>query len=71
VLILSKKFRRRRLSSRIKGLRDSGMSLNEIKERLSNRDKREYPNSYEIDLLANRVARVVKAEVYNFFESDG
>jgi len=70
--------RQRRYSSedisvieRIKGLRDAGMSLNEIKERLGNRDEGEYRNSYKIDLLANRVARVVKAEVYNFFESDG
>ena len=70
--------RQRRYSSedifvieRIKGLKDAGMSLNEIKERLGNRDEGEYQNSCKIDLLANRVARVVKAEVYNFFESNG
>lgn len=68
--------RQRRYSSedifiieRIKGLRATGMSLNEIKERLGNRDEGEYQDSYKIDLLANRVSEVVKAEVYNFFES--
>ena len=59
------------LIERIKGLRKGGMSLTGIRERLSDNDKGEYQNSYKIDLLANRVARVVKAEVYNFFESNG
>ena len=65
--------RQRRYSSedisvieRIKGLRDAGMSLTGIKEKLTNSEKGEYQNSYKIDLLANRVAKVVKVEIHNF-----
>jgi len=52
----------------IKRLRERGMSLLEIKRKLSNSDKGGSPNSNRIDLLAERVAEVVKAELNRFFE---
>ncbi|MBW1740021.1 MAG: MerR family transcriptional regulator [Deltaproteobacteria bacterium] len=56
----------------IKKLRKRGMSLAEIRRKLSNSNKvKEDPsNSSTIDLLAERVAEVVKAEVYRFFEGE-
>ncbi|MGQ9646433.1 MAG: MerR family transcriptional regulator [Thermodesulfobacteriota bacterium] len=53
----------------IKRRRQEGMSLPEIKNRLDHSRSGHPSNSGEIDLLANRVAEVVKAEVYHFFES--
>ena len=52
----------------IKKLKSKGMSLPEIKRKLSNSDKGDNSNSNRIDLLAARVAEVVKAEVNRFFE---
>ena len=54
----------------IRELRKRGMSLAEIKRKLGNGDKAkgDHSNSDRIDLLANRVAEVVKAEVHRFFE---
>jgi DNA-binding transcriptional MerR regulator len=51
----------------IKRLRDRGLSLSQIKRELNNGhgEGQERPN--KIDLLATRVAEVVKTEVYNFF----
>ena len=54
----------------IKRLRERGMSLVEIKRKLSNSDKEGNSNSNRIDLLAARVAEVVRAEVNRFFEHD-
>jgi DNA-binding transcriptional MerR regulator len=56
----------------IKKLRDEGFSLVEIKRKLNNgvRENMNNSNSNKIDLLANRVAEVVKAEVHRFFESE-
>jgi DNA-binding transcriptional MerR regulator len=56
----------------IKNLTKRGMSLAEIKRKLSNSDKAkgDYSNSDRIDFLANRVAEVVKAEVNRFFEGE-
>ncbi|MBM4329734.1 MAG: MerR family transcriptional regulator [Deltaproteobacteria bacterium] len=53
----------------IKRLRERRMSLTEIKRRLNERHPQEVSSSNKIDQLATRVAEVVKAEVYNFFES--
>jgi len=55
----------------IKRLRESGMSLHEIKRKLSNSGKGGNPNSNRVELLAARVAEVVKAEVNKFFEGVG
>jgi len=54
----------------IKKFRKKGMSLVEVKRKLSNSNKtKEYnSNSSRLDLLADRIAEVVKAEVYSFLE---
>jgi len=56
----------------IKNLRSKGKSLAEIKRKLSNSRKVQGDNSdsNRIDFLANRVADIVKAEVYGFFERE-
>ncbi len=51
----------------IKKLRDRGLSLSEIKRELANGNKDGQGRTTKIDLLATRVAEVVKTEVYNFF----
>ncbi|MDI6761919.1 MAG: helix-turn-helix domain-containing protein [Thermodesulfobacteriota bacterium] len=50
----------------IKNLRNKGMSLSDIKRELHHGYRGESSN--KIDLLAHRVAEVVKVEVYNFFK---
>ena len=55
---------------KVKELRERGMSLPAIKRKLNNRDKGGNPNSNSVDLLAERVAAAVKAEVNRFFEWD-
>jgi len=57
----------------IKNLRGKGMTLAEIKRELSNSDKadRNHLSSNRIDFLANRVAEVVREEVYRFFQREG
>ena len=52
----------------IKKLKRKGMGLPEIKRKLSNGDREGNPNSNRIDLLAARVAEVVKAEVNRFLK---
>jgi DNA-binding transcriptional MerR regulator len=55
----------------IKRLRKRGMSLAEIKGKLGNSNKvGNNSNSDRIDLLAERVAEVVKAEVSRFLEGE-
>ena len=56
----------------IKKFRKKGMSIAEIKRKLSNSRKVQDNNSdsNRIDFLANRVADIVKAEVYGFFERE-
>jgi len=44
------------------------MSLADIKRKFGNRNNGDNSNSDRIDLLANKVAEAVKAEVYRFFE---
>jgi DNA-binding transcriptional MerR regulator len=51
----------------VKKLRNRGMSLTDIKKELSARSNAEDSGSNGIDLLASRVAEVVKKEVYHFF----
>ncbi|GAF93401.1 unnamed protein product, partial [marine sediment metagenome] len=55
-----------------KKLRSKGKSLAEIKRKLGNSSKGQDGNSgsNRIDFLADRVAEVVKAEVYGFFERE-
>ena len=50
----------------IKKLRDRGVSLAQIKRELTNGTGNGQGHTARIDLLANRVAEVVKTEVYNF-----
>jgi DNA-binding transcriptional MerR regulator len=52
----------------IKRRRQKGMSLPEIRNELNHGSSVRPSNSGKIDLLANRVAEVVKVEVYNFFK---
>ena len=49
-------------------LRKNGKGLSEIKEKLMMNSKENLTHSDRIDLLANRVAEVVKTEVCNFFD---
>ncbi len=55
----------------IRNLRKTGMSLAEIKRKLSNsnRGKECHSNRNIVDFLADRVAEVVKAEIHRFLES--
>ncbi len=50
----------------IKTLRDRGLKLSEIKRGLRDGNGETQTHTRKIDLLANRVAEVVKTEVYNF-----
>jgi DNA-binding transcriptional MerR regulator len=52
----------------IKRLRDRGMSLAEIRMQFSNKMKGDYSGFNNIDLLAERIADMVRTEVYSFFE---
>ena len=55
---------------RIKGLKEAGISLAGIKERVSNQEKERRLDSGTIDVLANRVADVVRFELYHFLERE-
>ena len=50
----------------IKKLRDKGASLSQIKQALTNGYQEGQAQPDKIDLLATRVAEVVRTEVYNF-----
>jgi len=52
----------------IKMLKKAGLSLVEIKRKLGNRYNSDNSNRESIDLLAERVAEVVRSEVLRFFE---
>ncbi|MCK4528029.1 MerR family transcriptional regulator [candidate division WOR-3 bacterium] len=54
----------------IQKLKSKGMSLPEIKRKFSNSHKGGNPNSNNVDLLAERVAEIVKVEVNRFFEGE-
>jgi len=51
-------------------LKKRGMSLAEIKKQLGNQYEQngDFSDSNNIDLLAERIAEAVKAEIYSFFE---
>ena len=53
----------------IKKYRDSGYSIPEIAEKIGQSCKVEPPGVANLELLVNRVAEVVKTEVYNFLKS--
>jgi len=52
---------------KIKTLREGGMSLSEIRSGLDMGNRENDSSTRQIDLLADHVPQVVKAEVYNFF----
>ncbi len=54
----------------IKRHRDNGCSLPEIAEKVSRSYKVETPSLTKIELLVNRVAEVVRTEVYNFLKEE-
>jgi len=53
-----------------KKLRKKGMGLCEIREKLRNGDSEDTLHSDTIELFANRVADIVRAEVYEFFKRE-
>jgi DNA-binding transcriptional MerR regulator len=59
-----------RVLEEIKKCRESGLSLSEIVEKIQPRNRMDEVPSDKIDLLATRVAEVVKEEVYSFFKKD-
>lgn len=54
----------------IKRQREKGMNLSEIKREFANSAEEGLGQESEIDRLANRVAEVVKTEVFHFFEME-
>lgn len=54
----------------IKGMREKGMSLASIKRRLDGGDTSGMQDSSDIDLLASRVADLVRTEVAVFLKSE-
>ena len=54
----------------IKELRKKGMRLSDIKREFSNDNRGNFFNESKVDLLANKVAEIVRAEVYNFFKEE-
>lgn len=59
------------LIEEIQRRRQRGMSLPNIRDELNHGNSAGLCNSGNIDLLANRVAEVVKTEVFHFFEREG
>jgi DNA-binding transcriptional MerR regulator len=58
------------LIGEIKRLRDQGLPLAEIRDRLADRAREERPGQAEVDLLARRVAEIVRAEITGFFSRE-
>jgi DNA-binding transcriptional MerR regulator len=58
------------LLEEIKKCRDNGLSLAEITEKFGRTSEGEASQPSNVDLLASRVAQVVKAEVYNFLKAE-
>ncbi len=54
----------------IKTLKKEGFSLANIKRKLENKHDSENSNRGGIDLLAERVAEIVRAEISSFFEKE-
>jgi MerR family transcriptional regulator/heat shock protein HspR len=55
---------------RIKMLQEAGICLAGIRERVRNQEKEWKMDSSRIDVLANRVAEVIRFELHNFFERE-
>ena len=55
----------------IKELRRKGMRLSDIKKEFSNDSRGDFLNSGKVDFLANKVANIVKTEIYSFFKREG
>jgi DNA-binding transcriptional MerR regulator len=57
----------------IKRLKNKGLSLANIKEELDNRynSVSEEANHHKVDLLANRIAEIVKSTIQSFFQQNG
>ncbi len=53
---------------KIKKMREEGLALTVIKKNLLNRETS--TDTERIDVLAHRVAEVVKVEIYNFFKTE-
>ena len=58
------------LIGEIKRLRDRGLPLAEIRDRLADRAREELPGQADVDLLARRVAEMVRAEITCFFSRE-
>jgi DNA-binding transcriptional MerR regulator len=58
------------LIGEIKRLRDRGLPLAEIRDHLADRAREERPGQGEVDLLARRVAEIVRAEITGFFSRE-
>jgi DNA-binding transcriptional MerR regulator len=58
------------LLEEIKKCRDNGLSLPEITEKIGQSSGGEASQPSKVDLLATRVAEVVRTEVYNFFKEE-
>ena len=56
------------LLEEVKKCRENGLALPQIAERITRACEGENLQENKIDLLANRVAEVVKTEVYNFLK---
>ena len=54
----------------IKELRKKGMRLSDIKREFTNDNNGNFFNSSKADLLANKLAEIVRAEVYSFFKEE-
>ena len=54
----------------VKKCRESGLGLEEIMDRIKRCGDGKILPSPQVDLLASRVAEVVKTEVYNFFKTE-
>ena len=55
----------------IKRFKDQGISLNRIKEKLAGKDRQNDPTTVKIDLLAQRVAEIVREEISYFLMGEG
>ncbi len=56
---------------KIKRFKEQGISLAEINDKLNNKTQMPNTETVKIDLLANRVAEIVRAEVHNYLKQEG
>lgn len=56
----------------IKRMKQNGLSLSDIREKMDKNDRRSKidKKNDKIDLLANRIAEVVKASIYDFLSNE-